>query len=85
MFWLMVTIRKSISEREPRKGTETIMEVKLNKEEMLNISEREPRKGTETPTMKHWLNTYNSFSISEREPRKGTETTRPNPHSPLRI
>ena len=61
-----------ISEREPRKGTETIPVygiIVLPR----RISEREPRKGTETG--------YNFFlppisqAISEREPRKGTETS----------
>ena len=37
-----------ISEREPRKGTETLSHEFTGLDEVNKISEREPRKGTET-------------------------------------
>ena len=49
-----------ISEREPRKGTETFLLSHLHSLLHRVISEREPRKGTET---------HNKARISEREPR----------------
>ena len=61
-----------ISEREPRKGTETVP-AGVVKYPVKVISEREPRKGTETR-----INAFkeDAHVISEREPRKGTETCR---------
>ena len=47
-----------ISEREPRKGTETITN-RLGPDMSYEISEREPRKGTET-----WKNHFFSFFVS---------------------
>ena len=61
-----------ISEREPRKGTETCIVVLHRRWCRNEISEREPRKGTETPCK--GVNRRLPHSISEREPRKGTET-----------
>ena len=64
--------RRRISEREPRKGTETPFVGREYHVTRGLISEREPRKGTETRAALE-MKIKSCKYISEREPRKGTE------------
>ena len=65
----------TISEHEPRKGTETRIPQSDNTS-IPHISEHEPRKGTETLKRFRCIPLLLDL-ISEHEPRKGTETPFP--------